>query len=107
MASRKKAWMAHKLAIMARQRKRDPIAVTKNRSGHTMQMADRITAETSAMVQAWHGVTTVVPAGHELAQVGKQRRTFDSRTFGNGTRRVVGGYTYYSLWACDDQLIRS
>lgn len=102
MASR---WMAAKLAKMARDRKRDPVMITLNRAGHTTEMADRVSRETAEIVSKFNGVTTVGVVGRPLRAIGKTRREFDGRTFGDGRRRGVSAADYYGLWATGDVLI--
>lgn len=74
MASR---WMQPKLAKMKRERLFTP-AVTHNRSGHTLETANKIALETAALVAAYKGPITKAAAGKPLAQVGKGKRSFNA-----------------------------
>ena len=104
MASR---WMAAKLIKLAKQRRRDPVAVTHTRPGHTIEAANRLQDELGSMVARFKGEKVTAPTGHRLRAIGKQRREFDGRTFGNGTRRLGGSGEYYSLWSTEDRLIKA
>ncbi len=84
MASR---WMQAKLAKMAAARKTDPVPASMKRAGHTVEASNHMSAEIAALVKGYGGVVTRCEPGRKAQPVGKQRRSFDTRTFGNGKRR--------------------
>jgi hypothetical protein len=99
--------MAPKLAKMARDRKREGHVVTNNRPGHTIAVSNHLTAEIAKACEGYTGVVTVGDKGRRLRAIGKQRREFDGRTFGNGERQVTTARDYYDLWDTSDRLIRN
>jgi hypothetical protein len=98
--ARKKAWMAAKLAIMARQRKFTPHN-TINRAGHTIEAGRAKAADLST----FKGQMVKCEAGAYEPPMGKGKRRFDGRVHGNGQRRVVTASDYYGLWSTENVLI--
>lgn len=103
-------WYKTKLAIMQRQRKKDPAQMVAhvNARGEIAKgkaEARRLAHDT---MKSFDGVVTLGEVGPMVRSAGKGRRMYDTRTYGNFARgrRALTAHEYYSLWSTESVLIK-
>jgi hypothetical protein len=112
--ARGSTWMKAKMAKLAAERRAafNP-ETTVRRPGHTIERSNALVAEISALTEKYTGVVTLCPtkdirAREDVGVMGKTKRAFDGRTYGNGARREMGlALRMHDGWATDDRLIRN